>query len=208
MIKLALIEDDPKIREVLTRYLSAQAEFDCLLVSESMEDFMEQSKTIPALEVILSDIGLPGESGIDGIRSTKLRYPDAKILMISIFQDSERIFKAICNGAVGYLVKDTPLPKIKEAIINVSRGDAAMSPSIARKVIEYFHPKKNSLREQLTARENEVVQALVDGLSYKMVAARLDISFETVKQHIKNIYRKLEINSKSELIARSFRGEL
>lgn len=208
MIKLALIEDDPGIRKVLTRYLSAQEEFDCLLVSESIEDFMERSQTIPALDVILSDIGLPGESGIEGIRTTKSRYPEAKILMISIFQDSDRIFKAICNGALGYLVKSTPLPKIKEAIINVYQGDAAMSPSIARKVIEYFHPKKDNRKEQLTAREKEVVQALVDGLSYKMVADRLEISFETVKQHIKNIYRKLEINSKSELIARSFRGEI
>lgn len=208
MIKLAIIEDDSSIRDTLEKYFNAQEQIDCFLVCDSVEAFLTKSKKVEAIDVILSDIGLPGRSGIEGILPIKQQFPGVKILMLSVYNDSDNVFQAICNGALGYLVKNTPLAKIKEAIINVYQGDAAMSPSIARKVIAYFHPQKKKVKVQLTKREKEVVQGLVDGLSYKMVANRLGISFETVKQHIKNIYKKLEINSKSELIARSYRGEI
>ena len=208
MIKLAIIEDDPNIRSGLERYLSFQKEIHCALAVDSVEAFLEGTTNMSTLDVVLSDIGLPGKSGVEGIFDIKNRFPDVNILMFSVHKDSERVFRAICNGATGYLVKTTPLPKVKEAIVDVHKGDAAMSPSIARKVIEYFRPQKKDRKELLTTREKQIVQALVEGLSYKMVAERLQISFETVKQHIKNIYKKLEINSKAELISRSYRGEL
>ena len=208
MIKLVIIEDDSEIRNGLKRYLSLQKDIHCRICAESYEAFSQQIDDSTAIDVVLTDIGLPGKSGIEGIPLIKKAFPAANVLMLTVYNDADRIFKALCAGANGYLLKNTPLPKIAEAIRNVHRGDAAMSPSIARKVIAYFQPKRPSRSEQLTAREQQIVSAIVEGLSYKLVADRLGISFETVKQHIKNIYKKLHINSKAELIRKSFNGEI
>ena len=208
IIHVGIIEDDAEIRNGYQRYLSLQKDIECTIVADSVELFQECIKEDVKLDVLLSDIGLPGKSGIEGIAIAREKYPDCNILMITVYNDSDRIFKALCAGATGYLLKNTPLPKVAEAIRNVSTGDAAMSPSIARKVIDYFRPKKSPTKEQLTTREQQIVQGIVDGLSYKMVADRLGIKFETVKQHIKNIYRKLQINSKAELISKSYKGEI
>ncbi|MEL6864003.1 MAG: response regulator transcription factor [Bacteroidota bacterium] len=208
MIRLGIIEDDKDIRTGFERYLSLQPDISCEIVSDSVEAFFEELPAKAPLDVVLTDIGLPGKSGIEGIPLIKKQMPHCNILMITVYNDQEKIFMALCAGATGYLLKNTPLSKVREAILNVHNGDAAMSPSIARKVIAYFQPRKAPNREQLTSREQQIVQAIVDGLSYKMIANRLNISFETVKQHIKNIYKKLQINSKAELISRSYRGEI
>jgi DNA-binding NarL/FixJ family response regulator len=207
MIHIALIEDDEVVRNNLAAFLSRQEGLKCLIAAGSVEDFFEKAQKIEQLDIVLSDIGLPGITGIEAIPSIKKKFPDASIVILSVYADSDRIFKALCAGAVGYLQKDTKPEEILECINVISKGGSAMSPMIARKVVDYFSPKR-SYNEPLTAKEQQVVTAMVDGLSYKMIASRLSITLETVRQHIKNIYRKLHVNSKSEVIVKSLKGEI
>ena len=207
MIHIAIIEDDVLVRNNLAVFFDQQKDFACDIVAESVTDFFAKAASVSQLDIILSDIGLPEINGIDAIPLLKKKYPGASVVMLSVYIDSDRIFKALCAGAVGYLQKDTPLEEIYESLKVILKGGSVMSPAIARKVIEYFAPKR-TYNEPLTAKEQQVITAMVDGLSYKMIADRLGISLETVRQHIKNIYRKLQVNSKAEVIARSIRGEL
>jgi DNA-binding NarL/FixJ family response regulator len=203
---LAIIEDQPAIRQALSTYLCAQPEFACTVVAESVEELLEAlaaGATPPRL--ILSDIGLPGLSGIEGIPLLRQRLPQAEVVLITVYQDAERVFQAMCAGAVGYLVKSTPLPEIKQALLDVLAGGSPMSAAVARHVVRYFRPQQNS-QEQLTPREQQLVEALESGLSYKMVADRLGISINTVRAYIRSVYEKLQVNSKAELMARSRSG--
>jgi DNA-binding NarL/FixJ family response regulator len=156
---------------------------------------------------MLSDIGLPGMNGIEGIKRIKDGHPEVDIIMLSVFNNSERIFKSICAGATGYALKDTPLPELKKAILDVRAGGSYMTPSIARKVMDYFLPKK-SAADILTPKEKQIVVAMTEGLSYKLIADRLSLSIDGVRFHIKNIYRKLQVNSKAEVIGKYHKGEL
>jgi DNA-binding NarL/FixJ family response regulator len=202
---VCIIEDDKVIREGLMAYLSLQDMFEEVQTFASMEEFLEHAGMVRA-DVILTDIGLPGMSGIEGMRLIREKFPDADIIMLTVFKDENRIFRSMCAGATGYLLKGTPFPEILEAIRIIRAGGSYMSPAIARKVIEYFNPPRAAKQEQLSAREKQIVQALVDGLSYKLVADRLGISIDTVRSHIKNIYLKLQVNSKAEVISRSLKG--
>lgn len=167
---------------------------------------MEQWTEDIFFDVLLSDIGLPGESGIRGISRIKKRAPKCQVMMLTVYDDAKRVFQALCNGASGYLLKQTPLQKIKESVISLCDGGAPMSPGIARLVVEYFNPKSISDRvEKLTPREEQIVTAIEEGLTNKEVAIRLDISVETVKYHIKHIYQKLEVNNRHALISRKFK---
>jgi DNA-binding NarL/FixJ family response regulator len=161
-------------------------------------------------DVILMDIGLPGMSGISAIRLVRERYPDIDVIMLTVYHDPHKVFQSLCAGASGYLLKTTPFAMIREAIELVRNGGAAMSPQIARKVIDYFHPGVQNRGETcpLTAREREVVLALVEGLSYKLIAEQMNVSLDTVRSHIKSIYRKLHVHGKAEVIGRSLRGEI
>lgn len=206
MINVAIIEDDKYLRESLQSFIHAQEGMSCRISMDSVESFLEKTSPNDSIQVLIQDIGLPGMSGLEGIRLIKSRFPKTHILMFSIFDDSERIFKALCAGASGYLKKDTRLSKITEAIIQVDAGDAAMSPSIAKKVIDYFKPQK--ITSPLSPKEQQVVQGLVDGLSYKMIADQLLISVNTVNYHIRNIYKKLQVNSKAEVIRKKLDGEI
>jgi len=205
MKNIAVIEDDIELKDLLQKYLNAQPEFECTTASESVEEFLKKVQKIP--DVILSDIGLPGMSGIEGLKILKEKFPDTEIVMLSVHDDSDSVFNSLCNGASGYLLKNTPLDQITESINILSSGGSPMSPNIARRVINFFTPKKK-IDSSLSEREYEIVNGLVDGLSYKMIADRLDISIHTVRQHIRNIYRKLNVNSKGEVIAKSFKGEI
>lgn len=207
MIYIAIIEDDALVRNNLAAFFSQQDDLHCVMAVNSAELFLQQASGIPRLDMVLSDIGLPGMDGIEAIQLIKKLFPEVAIVMLSVYADSDRIFKALCAGAVGYLQKDTPLEAVLDAIKVIHKGGSIMSPAIARKVVEYFAPKR-SYNEPLTAKEQQVITAMVDGLSYKMIAARLGITLETVRQHIKNIYRKLQVNSKGEVIVKSLRGEL
>jgi DNA-binding NarL/FixJ family response regulator len=207
MIRIAIIEDDAWVRSALAGFFSQREDFTCSIEAGSVEQFFEKATSVNELDIILSDIGLPGMNGIDAIPLLKKKFGTAAIVMLSVYADSDHIFKALCAGAVGYLQKDTPLEEVHESLKVILKGGSVMSPAIARKVIEYFAPRR-TYNDPLTAKERQVITAMVDGLSYKMIGDRLGISLETVRQHIKNIYRKLQVNSKAEVIARSIRGQL
>ena len=137
----------------------------------------------------------------------KDKLPNSDVVMLTVHDDAERIFKCLQGGASGYLLKNSPLEEIKHYLSILSIGGSPMSPRIARKVIEYFQPKKK-LEKPLSEREYDIVLALVEGLSYKMIADKYDISLDTVRQHIRNVYRKLNVNSKGEVITKKLRGEI
>jgi DNA-binding NarL/FixJ family response regulator len=206
MIKVGIIEDDEFIRNTFVSYLSDQEEFEVVLARDSVEGFLADITPDTAPEVLLLDIHLPGMTGIEGIALLKEYLPKVEITMITVFTDPEHIFKALCAGANGYLVKNTPLPQLKEHILQLKQGGAAITPSIARKVIDYFNPRKSNFKESLSEREADVIKGIVDGLSYKLIADRLSVSINTVREYVKRIYRKLQINSKAELISQYHRG--
>jgi DNA-binding NarL/FixJ family response regulator len=172
-----------------------------------MEKFFDALDKGIKTDVVLTDIGLPGMSGIDGIRLIKERIKNVDIIMLTVFKDENRIFKSLCAGATGYLVKDTPFPGIKDAITIIRKGGSFMSPAIARKIVEYFNPPFQK-HEELTTREKQIIQGLIDGLSYKMIADRLSVSIDTIRSHIKKIYTKLQVNSRTELINKSYKGHI
>jgi DNA-binding NarL/FixJ family response regulator len=204
-IALAIIEDQPAIRTALTEYLGMQPEFRCVLAADSVETFLaavEELEELPRL--VLSDIGLPGRSGIEGLPLIRQRLPEVEVVMLSVFADAERVFQALCAGAVGYLLKNTAPAIIKESLLQVAQGGSPMSPSIARHVIRHFQPRQHT-EEALTPREQQIVQGIEDGLSYKLIAARLGISVDTVRNHIQQVYRKLRVNSKGEIMARAYK---
>ena len=208
MIQLGIIEDEPMVLDNLELFLQAQPEINVALTANTVEDFMSNFNPSLSINMILLDIGLPGMSGLEGIRPLKNMISDIDILMLTAYDDSEKIFKALCAGAVSYISKRTDLPTIKEALVTVNRGGAFMSPSIARKVIGHFAPKKQEPDNVLTPRQEQIVQGLVDGLSYKMIADKYIISVETVRDHIKKIYKKLQVNSKAEVIRKKLHGEI
>lgn len=205
-IHLGVVEDDVHIRELLRDYFTDQPGFYWVVDCGSVEEFLDRLPTIDRLDVLIQDIGLPGISGLEAIRLVKQQMPETEILMFSIYDDSTRIFQALCAGASGYLLKETALDQIKRSVADVDAGNAAMSPSIAKKVVAYFRPTQKTGR--LTDKENQVVQLLTEGLSYKMIADRLQISMSTVQSHIKNIYRKLRVHSKAEVISLKLKGDI
>ena len=205
-IALAIVEDDPIIRESLRTFLGGDPQFDLLYTAVSMEDFLQtleqDARIVPS--VIMLDIQLPGQSGIEGIPAIKKLRPGVDIIMLTTFEESEKIFAALCAGACSYLSKRVSLVTIRDAILTVHRGGSYMSPSIARKVVEHFAPMPKKEEGPLTSRQQEIVDCIVNGLSYKMAADKLGISLDTVRTHIKHIYQILEINSKGELIKKTF----
>ncbi len=209
MINVAIVEDDSFIRESLNDFINDQEPMRCIAAKDSVEAFMHwlNDENIP--DVILMDIGLPGMSGISGIKLIKQKYPDINILMLTVYSDSHKIFQSLCAGATGYLLKNTPFKEIKEAIETIQAGGSYMSPQIARKVIEYFRTETKEEKDRsLTSKENQIVLGLVEGLSYKMIADNANISIETVRSHIKNIYKKLHVHTKAEVIRKSLQGEI
>ena len=210
MIDIGIVEDNIKIRNLIQKFLDMQDKMSCKIAVDSVEEMLEHLKENKSPDVLLMDIQLPGMSGIEGISIIKKEYPEIEIIMLTIYHDSHKIFDSLVAGASGYLLKHTSLPEIKESIENLVQGGAPMSPQIARKVIEHFkkpEPEKNP-DSDLTSREQDIVNGLVDGLSYKLIADRFDISIDTVRAHIRNIYKKLHVNSKAEVIAKSLRGEI
>ena len=209
MAQVGIIEDNKKIRQLMQRYLDMQEDMYCPVATESVEEMLDYLTTYPHPNVLLMDIQLPGMSGIEGMKIIKHKYPDIEIIMLTVYHDSHKIFDSLKAGASGYLLKHTSLPEIKDAIELLMQGGAPMSPQIARKVITHFNDRGQKQQESnLTNREQDIVNGLVDGLSYKLIADRLDISIDTVRAHIRNIYKKLHVNSKAEVIAKSLRGEL
>lgn len=210
MIKVGIVEDNVKIRDLIQKYLDMQESISCKTAMDSVEDMLEYLEENEVPDVMLMDIQLPGMSGIEGISIIKEKYPEVEIIMLTIYHDSHKIFNSLMAGASGYLLKHTSLPEIKESIETLAQGGAPMSPQIARKVIQHFseQQQKKKPESNLTPREQDIVNGLVDGLSYKLIADRFDISIDTVRAHIRNIYKKLHVNSKAEVIAKSLKGEI
>ncbi|WP_198172509.1 response regulator [Hymenobacter ginkgonis] len=203
-IQLAIIEDQPIVRKVLSTYFCEQPEFICGLVTSSVEELLAALANGAAPpRLVLSDINLPGgRSGIAGIALIREQVPQADVVLLTIYQEPELVFQALCAGAVGYLLKTTPLPGIKQALLDVLSGGAPMSPAVARHVVRYFRPAEP--QTALTAREQQVVEGIEQGLSYKQIAEHLGVSLNTVRAHIRAVYEKLQVNSKSALMKRTW----
>ena len=201
-IYLSIIEDEALVRESLSEFLSAQAEFKIHSIAESVETFLANHK-VDAPQILLLDINLPGMSGLEGIDLLQKKYPKMEIIMLTSYEEEEHVFEALRSGAVGYLSKRSSLLMVQEAILTVAAGGSFMSPSIARHVVNFFRSRQNVNNSEvdLTDRQKEILQELVNGKSYKMIAAACGITLETVRDHIKKIYKKLQINSRGELVS-------
>lgn len=210
VIRIGLVEDQPMVIENLTAFFEQLPIFELVLSVTSIEAFKKEATASLSIDVLLLDIGLPGISGIEGIPIIRKIDASIDIVMLSSYEDSERIFSALQAGAVGYISKKSSLIRIREAIEIIHRGGSYMSPSIARKVIGFFAPKPKSINPDslLTERQQQIVASLADGLSYKMIAGKYGISLETVRDHIKKIYKKLGVNSKAEVISKRLKGEI
>ena len=208
-LAVALVEDQRSLREGLARLVDGTPGYRVVGSYESMEAALD-GLTAARPEVMLLDIELPGMSGIDGVRELKVRMPEVLVLMLTVFGDDDRVFEAICNGASGYLLKDTPPARLLEAIRELAAGGAPMSPEIARKVVRMFQrvaPPRDT-PGGLSPRELQILRLLADGHSYKTAAAELTISPDTVRFHIRHIYEKLHVHSKSEAVLKAFRTGL
>lgn len=200
-INLSIVEDDSIVRESLVSFFETKKEVATISAFNSVESFIAaiQNPGQNRPDIILLDIQLPGKSGIEGIPAIRQLLPTCDIIMVTTFEDSEKIFSALCAGACSYLSKQSSLSQIYDCMVTVSKGGSYMSPAIARKITQFFI-KEKQVENPLTSRQLDIVHALVDGLSYKMVAAKLDISIDTVRTHIMQIYRTLNINCKGQLI--------
>ena len=209
MIRVSLYEDVCDIRELLEETISTASDMVLIGSHEKAVDILENTRKEKP-DVILLDIQMPGISGIEAALLVKEKYPHIQICMQTVFEDNEKIFAAICAGASGYILKASPPEKYIDAIIDTYQGGSAMSPSIARKVLSMFQNQNAKVKEfvELTVSEKKVLDLLVKGLSYKLIASELNISFPTVNFHLKNIYKKLHVNSANEAIRMAMQNKL
>ena len=206
---MAIIEDDRRIRDGLGTLINGTGGYRCPLVFRSMEDALARTwSEVP--DVALVDIGLPGMSGIDGLSRLREKYPTVALLMLTVYEDDERIFEALCAGASGYLLKKTPPNKLLECLEEVLRGGAPMSPEVARRVLRLFREIRPPERVEydLTPHELRLLRLLVEGHNYQSAASELGVSFSTINFHMQNIYGKLQVHSKSEAVAKALRQRL
>ena len=209
MIKLLIYEDNPQLREGLSMLISGSDGFEVLAAFKNCENVVDEVEAFNP-DVILMDIDMPGVNGLEGLKRIRAVNTNVKILMLTVFDDNKNIFQAISNGANGYILKKTPPAKLLEYIAEAKTGGAPMTASVATQVLKMFSSMNNEKGEDynLSEREKQVLQLLVDGYSYKMIADKLMVSTETVRDHIKKMFKKLEINSKGELISMHARGQL
>jgi DNA-binding NarL/FixJ family response regulator len=198
-----VVEDDRGLREQLVKILNSGPAIRCIGACPSAEDAL---RVIPAKspDVVLMDIRLPGMSGIECVAELRHVMPTLQIIMLTVYEDSESIFRALKAGAAGYLVKSGPPAKLLEAIVDVSKGGAPMSSHIARKVVQHFHgtgPAHNR-QEELSPREREVLDLLAGGYIYKEIGDKLGISPETVRTYVKNICEKMHVRSRLEAVGK------
>lgn len=206
-VNVAIIEDRPEILKGLENLIRYTEGLSCIGSFSTMEDGLKKlPENLP--DVLLCDIGLPKMDGITGIKILKEQFPHLKILMLTVFDDDNRIINAICAGACGYLLKNIPPKKLVEAISEAMTGGAPMSPEIARRVIELFrkNPPPKQTDYGLTPHETRLLKLLVEGHNYNTAAASLKISINTVSFHIKNIYDKLQVHSKSQAVAKALQN--
>jgi DNA-binding NarL/FixJ family response regulator len=208
-IKSAIVEDQRDIREGLTMLINGTAGYECTGSYRSMEEALDRIKyNLP--DVVLCDIGLPGMSGIEGIRILKEHYPGLLLLMLTVYDDDDRIFDALCAGACGYLLKRTSPARLLESLREAVTGGAPMSPEVASRVITLFREVRPPERAdyELTPHELRLLKLLVEGYNYTTAAQELSVSYNTIKFHMRHIYEKLQVHSKSEAVAKTMRERL
>jgi DNA-binding NarL/FixJ family response regulator len=208
-LRVAVVEDQREIREGLGFLIDRTDGFRVTGTFRTMEDALAGfPRDVP--QVVLLDIGLPGMSGIEGARILKERWPELLILTLTVYDDDERIFDALCAGASGYLLKKTPPARLVESLREVMDGGAPMSPEVAARVVKLFRAVRpiDLSDGVLTPQEQRLLKLLVEGNSYKTAAAKLQTTVNTVGFHMKSIYKKLQVHSKSEAVARALRGRL
>ena len=208
-LKVGIIEDQPKIREGLRSLIDGTDGYHCVGAFGSMEEALAKvAHELP--DVLLVDIGLPGMSGIEGTRRLKDRHPALSVLMLTVYDDDRRIFDAMCAGACGYLLKKTPPARLLESLKEVVGGGAPMSPEVARRVVALFreiHPPEQA-DYQLTPHEIRILALLVEGHNYKTAADELGVSINTIRFHMRSIYDKLQVHSKSEAVSKALRNRI
>lgn len=203
-ISVAIVEDDKEIRDLLELLIDRSPGFSCKHVFSDCENALEPiKKHLP--DVVLMDVELPGMSGIEGIKKLKESVPGTDFIMLTIREDDDTVFKSLAAGATGYLLKDTPPTKLLAGIKEVYQGGSPMTSNIARKVTSSFHSNTSS---PLSEREKEILEKLCDGQNYNAIADSLYISGHTVRAHIKNIYRKLHVNSRGEAVKKALKDKL
>ncbi len=208
-IRVLIVEDDEKIRESYVQLINDAEGMVCVADYKSCEDMFEDLENL-LVDVLLMDIGLPGMSGIEGIKKVREIYPSVEILMLTVYDDDEKIFNSIYAGASGYILKNVSPEELIKAIQEIKSG-APMSAAIARRVLNFVRESGNTSHIQefkLTPREVEILQLLIDGLSFKKIGDKLYISSFTVHSHIKRIYEKLHVHSKSEAVAKALKNKL
>lgn len=209
VLKIAIIEDQSAIRSGLQILINGSPGFSCTGAFATMEEALEKMAA-DAPNVVLVDIGLPGMSGTDGIPLLRRKCPQTVPLVLTVYNDDNRIFDAMCAGACGYLLKKTPPAKLLEGLKEASEGGAPMSPEIARRVVTLFQtirPPENADYD-LTPHERRLLQLFVEGHNYKTAASELDVSVNTIAFHMKHIYEKLHVHSKSEAVAKALRNRI
>lgn len=207
--KAAIVEDRPEIRSALESLVKYSEGMTCTGSFSTMEEALGKLPlNLP--DILLCDIGLPGMDGISGIRILKEKYPRLAVLMLTVYDDDDRIIEAICAGADGYLLKHSSHKRLISAIKEVLQGGAPMSPEIARRVVELFrkNPPPRHVDYNLTPHELRLLKLLVEGHNYNTAAAELNLSINTVSFHIKNIYDKLQVHSKSQAVAKALKSGL
>jgi DNA-binding NarL/FixJ family response regulator len=208
-VRVLIIEDVREVREGLAVLINGTGGFTCVGGFRTMEDALANTAERQP-DVILTDIGLPGMNGIDGTRILRERFPQTPILALTVYDDDDNVFDAICAGASGYLLKNTPPVRLLESLREVVNGGAPMSPEIARRVMALFRRFRPPDRAayHLTPQETELLKLMVEGHHYKTAASEMGISINTVSFHLKNIYEKLQVHSKTEAVAKALREHL
>jgi len=209
VLKVAIVEDLRVLRDGYRALIDGTEGYHCVCSFRTMEEALDQiGRAVP--NVLLVDIGLPGMSGTEGIRILKERYPDIVVVMLTVYEDDDRIFQALCAGACGYLLKKTPPARLLESLREAFNGGAPMSPEVARRVVALFREYRppEHANYHLTPTETRLLKLLVDGHNYKTAAAELGTSLNTVCFHIKQVYNKLQVHSKSEAVSKALRHHL
>ena len=209
VIRTAIVEDQPQIREGLTTLINRTNGYRCTGSFRTMEEALEGIKReVP--DIALCDLGLPGMSGIEGIRILKERHPQLQLLVLTVYDDDDRIFDALCAGACGYLLKRTSSSKLLESLREAATGGAPMSPEVATRVIKLFRDIRPPERSEhdLTPHESRLLKLLVEGHNYTTAAEELGVSYNTVKFHMRHVYGKLQVHSKSEAVAKALKDHL
>ena len=203
-IRVSIIEDDAALRKAILERIAGDRRFDIVSDYASAEAAIKQLPQEQP-DVVLSDINLPGMSGIDCVRKLKPQMPKTQFVMLTVYEDSERIFQALTAGATGYLVKRASRSELLDAIIGVHRGESPMSSGIARKIVASFQRTEPAETDKLSPREKQVIELLAQGFLYKEIADQLQLSIPTVNGYIRSIYEKLQVHSRSQAVAKFLR---